>query len=331
MATYDNRKAAVKKLKLFSYNPKVNVNVFRQRIDEAFYTPILPNNVERQERNYGGVICDVLAPELYSSKRVMFYIHGGSFVGGSRAAYRGFCSVLANKCFCRVVVPEYRLAPVNAFPASIEDVQSVFRSLFTEEQIDRSLDSEVPEFIIAADGAGASIAMALLLNLKDKFRKCIKKVVLFSPWLNLSKSSVLFNSKKKNCDEILSSDLIQNCASLYTYESNLENPLVSPLLAANNLLEGFPPVYIQCGGKEILLSDIKAFEALFKQLGLECRLDVWPEMMHLFQMADEYLDDAHKALDKLSAVISGIDSENFERQTYENKPCLENSLLRTEA
>lgn len=331
MQATDNRKAAIKKIKALVYNQKININVYRQKINEVFYTPILPNHVECQDKKFGGISCDVLSPEMYSSKRVMFYIHGGCFVGGSRAAYRSFCSVLANKCFCRVVVPEYRLAPVNAFPSAIEDIQAVFRSLFTEEQIDRSLDSEVPEFIIAADGAGASIAMALLLNLKEKFRKCIKKVVLLSPWLNLSASSALFTSKKKLSDEILSSDILQQCASLYTYESNYENPLVSPLVAANELLEGFPPVYMQCGGKEILLNDAKAFDTLLKQLGIECRLDVWPSMMHLFQLADDYLKDAHDALDTIATVISGIDKENTERQVFENKPVLENSLKRAEA
>lgn len=331
MSENDNRKAAVKKIKLLVYNQKMNMNVYRQKIDDAYTVPILPNKVELSEHNYGGVVCDVFSPEIYSSKRVTFYIHGGCFVGGSRAAYRSFCAMIANKTFSRVVVPEYRLAPVTPFPSAIEDIQSVLRSLFTEEQIDRSLDSEVPEFVIAADGAGASIALALLLNLKDKFRKCIKKVVLFSPWLNVSDSSALFTGKKKMSDEILSSDVIQQCTSLYTYESNFKNPLVSPALASSDLLEGFPPVYIQCGGKEILLNDIRSFEDLLKNNNVECKVDVWSDMMHLFQLADDLLEDAHHAFERLAAEISGIDNENIERQTYENKPRLEDSLKRTEA
>ncbi len=326
MAVNDNRKAGLKKIKLLVYNSKLNLNSFRKKIDDTFYTPILPNHVERSERKYGGVNCDVLSPELYSSKRVMFYIHGGCFVGGSRLAYRSFCSMLANKCFCRVVVPEYRLAPVNAFPAAIEDVQAVFRSLFTEEQIDRSLDSELPEFIIAADGAGASIATALVLNLKEKFRACIAKVVLFSPWLNLSPESPLFTAKKKQADEVLSAEVLKQCAELYTYESNRQNPLVSPLTAASELLAGFPSVYMQCGGKELLLGDAQEFDELLKKNGVQSKLCVWDNMPHLFQLADEYFEDAHKALDALSAEISGIDAKNSPQQRFENKPRLENSM-----
>ncbi len=334
MSERDNRKAAVKKLRLLAYVSKLNINSFRKKIEDAFYTPILPNSVERTEHNYGGVICDVLSPELYSSKRVMFYIHGGSFVGGSRASYRAFCSILANRTFSRVVVPEYRLAPTYAFPSAIEDIQAVFRALFTEEQIARSLDSsvdedgnkheELPEFIIAADGAGASIAIALLLNLRERYRKCIKKVVLLSPWLNLSPNSALFTQKKAQ-DEVISKEVLQQSADVYTYTSNLENPLVSPLLAKPEQLLDFPPTYIQVGAKEILVEDAKEFNSVLHACNVESKLDIFPDMMHLFQLAEGLLEASHEALSKIAAQVCGNDEE-FERQTYENKPKLEQSL-----
>lgn len=334
MAETDNRKAALKKLRLLSYSSKLNINSFRKKIEEAFYCPILPNHVERQEHNYGGVTCDVLSPELYSSRRVLFYIHGGSFVGGSRASYRSFCSILANRTFSRVVVPEYRLSPTYAFPAAIEDIQSVFRSLFTEEQIARSLDSSVdengnrqevlPEFIIAADGAGASIAMALLLNLRERYRNCIKKVVLLSPWLDLSPGAALFAQKKAQ-DEVISKDVLKQSAEVYTYASNLENPLVSPMLANPGQLTGFPSTYIQVGEKEILVDDAKKFDSILKGCGVDSSVEVFPGMMHLFQLAEGFLESSHEALSKIAEQVTGS-SENAERQTYENKPRLEQSL-----
>ena len=118
MAIVNDKKGAVKKLKLLAYNGKTEVEVFRKKLDENYKVTFLPNHVECSEAKYGDVKCDVLAPEIYATNRVMLYIHGGSFVGGSRLAYRSFCSSLANKCFCRVVVPEYRLAPSYPYPAA---------------------------------------------------------------------------------------------------------------------------------------------------------------------------------------------------------------------
>lgn len=329
MESQNDRKGAIKKLKLLTYSGKNEVESFRGKLESAFKTVFLPNGVECTEYKYGNVECDVLAPEIYASNRVMLYIHGGSFVGGSRATYRSFCSSIANKCFCRVIVPEYRLAPANPFPAANEDIQNVFKSLFTEEQIACSLNSpqgeptSVPELFIAADGSAAAIACSLIFNLRERYRKCIKKVILFSPWLDISPDSNKMNVKKLN-DEVLTAECFKKSCSVYTYESNTKNPYVSPLLADDEMLKDFPEVYIQMGQKEVLLDDAKAFTEKIQRAGSKCTLDVWPNMMYMFQMAHEYLHESHLALDKIGKIVTEENNNVFER--IENQPKLESSL-----
>ena len=299
-------------------------------MEEAFTSVFLPNGVERTEYKYGNVLCDILSPEMYSANRIMIYIHGGCFSGGSRKAYRTFCSSLATKCYCRVVIPEFRLSPAYPCPAAIEDIQAVFRSLFTEEQIQASLNTEkgttpkLPEIIIAADGSGASIACALLYNLRERYRTCISHVVFFSPWLDLSPSSKIMSSKKIN-DEVLTLDTFKKSVTDYTYIENTKISSVSPLLAEDEQLKGFPPVFIQMGSKEILLDDAKEFAARLKENGSKCELDIWKNMMFMFQMADEYLHESHLALDKVGKVVTQ-DSAGIESVEIQNKPKLEHSL-----
>ena len=330
MEIQNDRKAAIKKLKLLTYNSKSNIDSFRQKMEEAFTTVFLPNGVERSEYKYGNIDCDILAPEIYSSNRIMIYIHGGCFSGGSRKAYRTFCSSLATKCYCRVVIPEFRLSPAYPCPAAIEDIQAVFRSLFTEEQIQASLNTEkgttpkLPEIIIAADGSGASIACALLYNLRERYRTCISHVVFFSPWLDLSPTSKIMSSKKIN-DEVLTLDTFKKSVTDYTYIENTKISSVSPLLAEDEQLKGFPPVFIQMGSKEILLDDAKEFAARLKENGSKCELDIWKNMMFMFQMADEYLHESHLALDKVGKVVTQ-DSAGIESVEIQNKPKLEHSL-----
>lgn len=330
MAIENDRKGAIKKLKLLTYNSKTNVETFRSKLDSAFKSVFLPNGVELSEYTYGNVTCDVLAPEIYSSNRIMIYIHGGCFSGGSREAWRSFCSSLATKCYCRVIIPEFRLSPASPYPAAIEDVQNVFRSVFTEEQISVSLNTAkgekatMPEIVIGADGSGVSIACALIFNLREKYRNCIRNLVFFSPWLNISETSKLITSKKLN-DEILSSDVFRKSSSDYTFASNTNIPFISPLLAEDDLLRHFPPTFIQMGEKEILLEDAKKFAERLISLGNKCELDIWPNMMFMFQMADEYLHESHLALDKVGKVITKADAGE-EAIEIENKPKLENSL-----
>ena len=255
MEIQNDRKAAIKKLKLLTYNSKSNLDSFRQKMEEAYSTVFLPNKVELSEYKYGNIDCDILSPEMYSSNRVMIYVHGGCFSGGSRKTYRAFCSSLATKCYCRVVIPEFRLSPAYPCPAAIEDIQAVFRSLFTEEQIQASLNTEkgttpkMPEIIIAADGSGATIACALLYNLRERYKTCISHVVLFSPWLDLSPSSKIMSSKKIS-DDVLTLDVFKKSVTDYTYTENTKISSVSPLLADDEQLKGFPPTFIQMGSKD---------------------------------------------------------------------------------
>lgn len=330
MAYQNDRRAALKRIKLLIYNAKSNIDMFRSKIEEAYACPILPNHVECAEHNYGGVICDVLSPEIYSTRRVMMYIHGGSFIGGSCASWRGFCARLAAKSFSRVVIPEFRLAPAHPYPAAIEDIQAAFRAVYTEVQVACSLDANAnnapstPQIIIAADSSGASIAMALLFNLRERYRASIAHVILLSPWLDFSANAHLVNGKKKS-DELINSETLCRCGEIYTYASNLINPLVSPLKAERELLENFPPLYVQCGEKELLLSDACKLQELLTSCGVSCELDIWPDMMTLFQFADDTLWEPHLAIEKIGRVISETDKTDA-GATFENKPRLEHGI-----
>lgn len=316
----DNRKAAIKKLRTLVFSTKQDAESFRRTIDEQFSCAILPNCVECNEQKMAEIPCDMLVPELYSLNKIMIYIHGGCFVGGSKKAWRSFCASLAAATSCRIVVPEFRLAPENAHPAALEDLQNVFRAVFTEEQIACSLNSEedqaLPEIIIAADGSGASQAMALILSLRERYRNCIKQVILFSPWLNFSEHSQIIKNKKSR-DEILTGECLRRSAEIYTNGENLESPLVSPLSIPAESLNNFPPVFIQIGSREILLDDAKEFQKMISEAGGVCQLDVWDDMIFMFQMADEFLAESHLAVERAGQLVR-LKTDSADEQDAKN-------------
>ncbi len=306
----NDRRAAVKKLRTFYLSQKVDIADFRRRINETFSTVFLPNNVECEQKVFSGTKCDILSPVMYSSNRILLYIHGGSFVAGSRASYRPFVAALANATASKAYLPEFRLAPAHPFPASLEDVQQVFQSVFIELDTALSLASDgfekKPEILVMADTSGASIALGLLFGLKNEFRSAIRQVVLFSPWLDFSENNDMFTAKKVS-DEIFTADSVRFACENYTHQENWQNPLVSPLKVTKDMLDGFPPVYIQMGEKEIFLDDAIVFQSIFQNSGRKCELDVWKGMMPMFQMADEYLSEAHLAVEKIGALITAKD------------------------
>ena len=314
METKVDRRGAIQKLRTLAYTVKSEVEPFRNKIEETFDTVFLPNRVERHEKIYGGVKCDLLVPEVFSTGKIMLYIHGGSFVGGSRDSYRLFCSSLANSSSCRVVVPEFRLAPTYPFPSSLEDLQAVFRMMYADESVSIKIENrkkglpegvnENPEIIIAADGSGASLACALLLKLRDKYKECVTNMILFSPWLDFRSDGLIFQKHKS--DEVVSADGIRRAMDLYTYSSNVENPQVSILKADDKDFASFPTTFIQMGKKEILMDQVLEFKSRLNQNGVGCILDVWPKMMHLFQMADDCLPESSLALEKVGEYIKNI-------------------------
>ena len=254
----DIRKA-VKKIRDLVLYAKEEPEPFRIKLEKTFSSLFVPAKVDCSTENIAGIPCDIFLPEISSATRLILYIHGGSFVGGSRRSWRSFCASFATESTSRLILPEYRLAPQHAYPAALEDIQTVFRTIFariTESGINS------PEIIVAADGSGASIALAFVQTLKMPFRQFIKNIVLFSPiknivlfspWLDISTSSPNISNKKAS-DGIITADSLRRSADLYTYESNLCNPLVSPLYIASEKLNDFPPVFIQCGGSELLLA-----------------------------------------------------------------------------
>lgn len=308
----NDRRAALKKLKSLYLSPKIDLNDFREKIDSSFSSVFLPNNVDCSEKLFRTTKCDVISPELFASNRVLIYIHGGSFVGGSRASYRPFVAALANATASKAYLPEFRLAPAHPFPAALDDVMNVFQTVFIETETSLSLNSDgegfnkTPEVILMADTSGASIASALLFSLKGKFRESVRQVVFFSPWLDFSEKNDMFTLKKVS-DEIFTADSVRLASEHYTYQENWNNPLVSPLKAGRELLMDFPPVFIQMGEKEIFYDDAVMFQSMLRNVGRKCELDIWKNMMPMFQLADEHLSEAHLALERIGSLITAKD------------------------
>ena len=309
-----DRKAAIKKLRTLVLTPKMELEDFRNGIEKTFDTVYIPNNVECIQEEFGGVPCDMLFPEVYTSSRIIIYLHGGSFVGGSRDSWRGFCASLANAASCRVLVPEFRLAPKYPFPASIEDVTSVFGDVCEKEELswreehkDYIFQKEGNEnlhaqIVLVSDGSGATLANALMFKLNKKYRSTVRDMIFFSPWLDLTSENPLIAGKKVS-DEVLSGEALHRAVDMYTYATNISNPLVSPLQAKIENFENFPPVYIQMGEKEILRTQVDSYAEILKKVGTECILDIWPDMIYMFQMADEYLSESHLAVEKVGKYI----------------------------
>jgi acetyl esterase/lipase len=65
----------------------------------------------------------------------------------------------------------------------------------------------------------------------------------------------------------------------YLGETDPRDPLASPVFAD---LSGLPPLLIQVGSAEILLDDAVRLAEAAGAAGTAVRLDIWPNMPHVF-------------------------------------------------
>ncbi|KAJ2824600.1 hypothetical protein FBU31_003948, partial [Coemansia sp. 'formosensis'] len=101
-----------------------------------------------------------LEPNLLTpNERVIFYLHGGSYVMGSPASYREPVGHLAHYTSLRTFVIGYRLAPRHPFPAQLHDALIGFNFMLQQGFTPQNI-------ILAGDSAGGHLCLDLLLLLK---------------------------------------------------------------------------------------------------------------------------------------------------------------------
>jgi len=288
-----------KSFKKALYSPKTPLSDIRAEYDAFFYSPHVPNNTDITRDTVALVPVEILKPDVAAANRVILYAHGGFFINGSCKASRNFCASFAHECACTLFLPEYRLAPEYPFPAGLEDLFTVYRGLVKKYAIHPA------SIVIAGDGAGAALVTALVHYLKQKKLPLPAALVLISPWLDIACLNEETDTLRKQ-DKFLLKEALQAAAGRYTASDNFQNPLVSPIYGS---FAGFPPVFIQCGGKEILAADAKALAQKIEAAGGSVQLDIWPEMWHFFQAMDAQAKEAHLAVEKMGQWVQSLFAE----------------------
>ena len=224
-----------------------------------------------------------------SSERVtILYVHGGGYVIGSLNTHADCVSRIARAAGARAFSVDYRLAPENPFPAAVEDATTAYRWLLKQNTDPKSI-------VIAGDSAGGGLAAATLLALKDAGDPMPGGAVLISPWTDLTCTSETMTSREV-ADPILQPEVLRETGKLYADGATQKNPHASPIFGDYS---GLPPILVQVGDAEILLDDSRVYAERAKAAGVDCTLEVWDEMIHVFQLFAPMLPEGQQAIEKI--------------------------------
>ena len=187
---------------------------------------------------------------------------------------------------------EYRLAPEHPFPAAVDDAVAGYRFLLAQ-------GLHPDRIVIAGNSAGGGLTLDVLLEARDKGLPMPAAAVCLSPMTDLAGTGESMQTRK-DVDPIFSPQAIGLVTNAYLAGTSPLNPLASPLYAD---LKGLPPLLIQVGDHEVLLDDSTRLAQRAQAAGVQVKLDVWPNMIHRFQMYGKVLPEARQAVDDIGTFI----------------------------
>jgi monoterpene epsilon-lactone hydrolase len=262
-------------------DPALPWAVQRTRLDQATRIARLPRGTAVTEQTIAGLRAQVVCSRAADPGLTVIHFHGGGYCLGSAGTARAWAAHLSALTGCRVVSPEYRLAPEHPYPAALEDARAVVGAL-----------SGAGPVVLSGDSAGGGLALALVLSLRDAGQELPAGVILLSPWLDLGRDRRA-DPDLVRCDVLLSPDWLDACARAYAEPARFAEPLISPLRGTH---AGLPPLLIQAGTDELLSPDAEVLAASASAAGVDVTYTRWPRMWHDFVLQAGLLAAADSAV-----------------------------------
>lgn len=244
---------------------------------------------------------ELLTADESNNRFIILQLHGGGYIGAMRNTYRSFAGLYSELGKgMPVFTVDYRVAPEDPYPAALQDAITAYNWLLESGW-------QEGEIILAGDSAGGGLAMALCMYLKKQNRTLPAGLIAMSPWTDLTASgpSYVENFERDPLFGNTRDSLIYN--KDYVQNEDVTNPFISPLFGD---FKNFPPMLIQAGSYEMLLSDSVSVAEKAKSAGVKVRLSVYEGMFHVFQMALLMLPESKRAwaeVGRFLEVIAGIE------------------------
>jgi acetyl esterase/lipase len=279
----------------FAPGPTDTFEIMRRRWDDeaAKLAPDDPT-METTPVSIGRMPAAWIAKRGAHPARTVLYVHGGGYVQGSIASYRGMAGRVAQAVDGRVLLFEYRLAPEKPFPAGLDDTVGAYAWLLESGVV-------ASDIIIMGDSAGGGLALATLLRLKELGSMTMPAAcVCYSPLADFEATGDSAMAGAVD-DPMIPAAAIPQAGGLYA-PGQLRNPLVSPVYGD---LSGLPPLLIFVGTREVLLDDAVRIQRNATAAGVDATLVVreglthgWPYFGPALPESRETLEQVRRFLDE---------------------------------
>jgi epsilon-lactone hydrolase len=300
-------------------NPRLPWEVQRRRLDKLMGPWPLPRGTSVTKTALNGVPVEVVTadrarprtrsgyatgPASGTTAVTVVHFHGGGYCVGSPAEARDWAAHLSARASCRVILPEYRLAPEHPYPAAVDDARAV---------VNAALGEAAPgTVVVSGDSAGGGLALGAALawlGATDGVAR-LAGCILLSPWLDLTADRAAVPELVRR-DVVLSPAWLEACARAYAPVAEWAQPMVSPLHAN---LGGLPPLLIQCGTDDLLAPDAENLAVRAAAAGVDVTYSRWPGLWHDFALQPDITAAARSALAQAARFVSRVSAPHGPEQ-----------------
>lgn len=228
---------------------------------------------------------------------VVVWAHGGSWVRVTVDLLDGYFRFIAARSGCAVLAVDYGLAPESQFPSAINEIYTALRWV---RRCGDLLGCDPSRVAVAGESSGGNLAAAVALLARDRGEPLVDHQLLLVPVLDALFESASWRTLGN--DYLLTREQLTWAVGQYAPDSDLHNPLISPLRADS--LAGLPPATIVVGEFDPLRDEGLAYAERLREAGVEvCTIDV-EGLIHHAILAPKAMPRGHEAVTEAADALA---------------------------
>ncbi|MEY4238048.1 MAG: hypothetical protein RL339_649 [Pseudomonadota bacterium] len=239
--------------------------------------------------------CLVYRPnEVEENLPVLVFYHGGGGIMLSPEDFDATSRMLAEHASCMVVVPRYRQAPENPFPAPIDDCLAVYAWLTKNAS---SWGGDASRIAVSGDSAGGYLAAAVAQDAKRNGLSLPIAQVLLYPMLDMA-SAV---PSRFDRAAFTSHEALVGTVQLH-FGNNVLDPRASPLREPD--LVGLPPALIIAVDTDPLVDEARAYVHRLRAAGVSTSYFVYEGQVHGFFSFGGFMEEGNRCVLHVASWLS---------------------------
>lgn len=229
------------------------------------------------------ITCFMISPkDLHDNAPCLIYLHGGGFVLEAAGYHYRNAMRYSKEVGCKVIFPQYRLAPKNPHPVFFEDC---YASLCWVYDNANTLGIDTSHIGIGGDSAGSTLSVGVCLMAQER-QHPVKFRFQMLPYPFLDARNISDSCKRFTDTPMWNSSLSDRIGPMTNVDKSNPNYIwYSPVEAEN--FEDMPPAYIETAEFDCLHDDGILYAKLLRKAGISVTLNETKGTMHGFDIAEK--------------------------------------------